>query len=104
MAEYSGPAELIPEGGDVSYRVTVRLRTEKRGHRTAWSGSAVPADADIHPITPGYFEIRLPSNKKGRVVVEANMRTVATTRGGSIAEGATTRQHFRIYGNGEPPF
>ena len=104
VPKYSGPAELIPEGGGDAYKVTAHLRTGKSGYRTTWAGYAVPVGAHVHPITNGDFEIRLRGGETGRVSVVAHMRVDATTRGGSISEGARVRQRLEIDGEGDPPF
>ena len=94
MAQYSGPASLIPEGSDVAFKVTAHLRTGKDGYHTTWGGHAVPTGTEFHPINTGEYTMRLPDDSETALLV---------TDAPINVRGASISQRIELAGMGDPP-
>ena len=97
MDGYNGDAELIAEDRGAPIKVTVRLRSRKRGVLSTWSGYVLREGDEVLRIESGsQHTIRLPSGGEGTILVH-HMAMNWHVRG-------EVRQRLDVVGSGPAPF
>ena len=67
----AAPQALGPEDGDATIKVSVHLRTMKRGFLTTWSGYVIRQGQEVLRIESGsHHMIRLPSGSESTLLVQ----------------------------------
>ena len=93
MVSYTGPAELVPEGGGKPVDVGVQLFS----HKPRWSGHFVLTSTRALPVDAvgSRYTIRLPNRREGTVhISKVGPRW-------TVGEG---RQRVDVLGTGPAPF
>ena len=96
MVDYSGGADLLPDGGGDSIPILAKLWQRQLNGRTSWGGSIGSPTHDMLILNGGSFTIRLPDGNEGALLIQ-NIRLHSQ-------RGQGTRQSIEVLGSGDAPF